>query len=276
MHAGTQASAGATGRKSARASARLSDALVILTALRPAGAGGGQGPAIRAVQAQAVTPTSATITWTTDGPSDSQVDYGTTPSYGSSTALDPGAVTSHSQTIDGLTPGTLYHFHVKSRSPGGQVGTSADLTFQTAALGYVPLIVDTDLFSSADDVGGLATAFALQLKGEAKVIAVGINTRTSRGAVATNSWRCAAAITAFYGFPGTPIGAAMPDNGTAVNTPDFIGPCSTLAPAGTPSLSPTAASSWRQPVTSATSRRCSPHPQMTSARLADATSSHRR
>jgi inosine-uridine nucleoside N-ribohydrolase len=231
IQAGTQTSAGATGRKKARASARLSEALAILTALRPAGAG---APAIGAVQAQAVTPTSATIAWTTDRPSDSQVDYGTTPGYGSSTALDPGAVTSHSQTINGLIPGTLYHFQVKSRSSGGPLGASADLTFQTAALGYVPLIVDTDIFSSVDDVGALATAFALQLKGEAKVIAVGINTRLSRGAVATNSWRCAAAVAAFYGFPNVPIGAAMPDNGTALNSPDFIGPCSTLAPPGTP------------------------------------------
>ena len=35
----------------------------------------------------------------------------------------------------------------------------------------VPVIVDTDIFSDADDVGALATAFALQLKGEANVIA---------------------------------------------------------------------------------------------------------
>ncbi len=100
--------------------------------------------------------------------------------------------------------------------------------------GAVPVMVDTDIFSDADDVGALATAFGLQLKGEANVIAVGVNTRTSRPAVATNSWKCTAAITDFYGFASTPIGTDTPNNGTETNTVDFIGPCSTLAPASTP------------------------------------------
>jgi hypothetical protein len=96
------------------------------------------------------------------------------------------------------------------------------------------VIVDTDIWSDADDVGALATAFGLQLRGEAKVIAVGVNTRTSRPSVATASWKCVAAVTNFYNSPGVPIGASMPDNGTAVNDPDFVGPCSRLAPSSTP------------------------------------------
>jgi len=98
----------------------------------------------------------------------------------------------------------------------------------------VPLLVDTDLFSDADDVGALATAFGLQLKGEASVKAILVNTRTSRPAVATSSWRCAAAVTSFYGFASTPIGTALPNNGTDANSPDFAGACAKLAPAGTP------------------------------------------
>ena len=93
----------------------------------------------------------------------------------------------------------------------------------------VPLIVDTDIFSDVDDVGALATAFALQLKGEANVIAIGVNTRTSRPAVATNSWKCAAAIAQYYGFPATRMGTDMPNKGIARNTVDFVGPCSTMA-----------------------------------------------
>jgi hypothetical protein len=100
--------------------------------------------------------------------------------------------------------------------------------------GAVPIIVDTDMFSDADDVGALATAFGLQLRGEASVIAIGVNTRTSRPSVATNSWKCTAAIANFYGFGSVPIGTDMPNNGSSVNTTDFIGPCATLAPASTP------------------------------------------
>ncbi len=103
-----------------------------------------------------------------------------------------------------------------------------------APSGPVPLIVDTDMFSDADDAGALATAFALQLRGEAKVIAVAVNTRTDRPAVATNSWKCVAAIDNFYGFPDVPIGTHMPNNGTEVNIPDFVGPCAKLAPTSTP------------------------------------------
>lgn len=103
-----------------------------------------------------------------------------------------------------------------------------------AASRPVPLILDTDIFSNADDVGALASAFALQLRGEAKVIAVAVNTRTSRPAVAANSWKCVAAIDNFYGFPHIPIGTHMPNNGTSLNGPDFVGPCAQLAPASTP------------------------------------------
>jgi inosine-uridine nucleoside N-ribohydrolase len=100
--------------------------------------------------------------------------------------------------------------------------------------GAVGLIVDTDMFSSADDVGALATAFGLQLRGEANVLAVTVNTRTSRPTVARNSWRCVAAIISFYGAAGIPIGTHKPDDGTATNIVDWAGPCASLAPSSTP------------------------------------------
>ena len=61
-----------------------------------------------------------------------------------------------------------------------------------------PLIIDTDIYSNADDVGALATAFALQLNGEDQVIAVTVNTRQDRPSVATESWECVAAIAQYY------------------------------------------------------------------------------
>jgi inosine-uridine nucleoside N-ribohydrolase len=97
----------------------------------------------------------------------------------------------------------------------------------------VHLIIDTDLFSDADDVGALALAFALQRAGEARVLAVNINTRLDRPAVADASPRCAAAIAQFYGRPGMPIGATRPLHGTEVNPVDFITPCAALASSST-------------------------------------------
>lgn len=102
------------------------------------------------------------------------------------------------------------------------------------ASGPVPLIIDTDLFSDADDVGALATAFGLQRLNEAKVVAIGINTRLSRPSVATTSWKCAAAIAQWYGSPNIPIGTDMPNNGTALNTADFATPCAARASVATP------------------------------------------
>ncbi|MGN6693063.1 MAG: nucleoside hydrolase [Aquihabitans sp.] len=123
--------------------------------------------------------------------------------------------------------------------------TTTTTTAPPTTTGPTPLIIDTDLFSDADDVGALATAFGLQVRGEAKVIAIGINTRTSRPAVAANSWKCAAAVAAFYGSSAVPIGTAMPNNGTELNTVDFVGPCAKLAPSST-SVPTTAVSVFRK------------------------------
>jgi len=97
-----------------------------------------------------------------------------------------------------------------------------------------PLIIDTDIFSNADDVGALSTAFALQTMGEDQVIAITVNTRTDRPSVATESWECVAAIAQYYNSPDVPIGADMPDNGSQVDSPDFLTPCAALASPSTP------------------------------------------
>jgi hypothetical protein len=90
-------------------------------------------PVISAISAGTPTETGATITWTTDEASDSQVDYGPTTSYGSTTTLDAAMVTSHSVPITGLTASTLYHYHVKSRNAASLLTTSADNTLTTIA-----------------------------------------------------------------------------------------------------------------------------------------------
>src|SRR4051794_31447179 len=106
-----------------------------------------------------------------------------------------------------------------------------------AAASPVPLIVDTDMFSDADDAGALATAFGLQIDGEANVIAVMVNRPTNRP-VAADSWRCVAAIDSFYGAASVPIGSATPDDGPTVNDAGFIAPCAQLAPASVPAPRP--------------------------------------
>ena len=98
-------------------------------------------PVITAVQAGALSCSAATVTWTTDKAADSQTDYGLTTAYGASTTLDPTLVTSHSQLVGGLTPSTLYHYRVKSKSSPINLATSSDFTFTTAANdGILPVL----------------------------------------------------------------------------------------------------------------------------------------
>lgn len=76
---------------------------------------------------------SFTVTWTTDEPSDSRLEYGSTASYGS-TAYVAAPVTTHTLTVTGLTAGTEYHFRAGSADPCGNGPTwSLDGTVTTAA-----------------------------------------------------------------------------------------------------------------------------------------------
>lgn len=57
---------------------------------------------------------SASITWTTTAPATTQVEYGTTPELGQSTALQAGGRTRHSVLLKGLQPGGTYYFRALS------------------------------------------------------------------------------------------------------------------------------------------------------------------
>jgi hypothetical protein len=88
-------------------------------------------PVVSLVTSTNVTGTGATITWATDEASDSQVEYGTTTAYGSTTPMNAAMTTAHSQSLSGLTGSTLYHYRVKSRDVAGNLATSGDFTFTT-------------------------------------------------------------------------------------------------------------------------------------------------
>jgi beta-glucanase (GH16 family) len=75
-----------------------------------------------------ITSNSAVINWTTNVPTDSFVQYGTTTAYGSMTSLPP-PTTAHSMLISGLTTGQLYHFQVVSTDANGAIAGSPDSTF---------------------------------------------------------------------------------------------------------------------------------------------------
>ena len=86
--------------------------------------------ALTSVQASNVTTTSAVITWQTDHPATSLVDYGTTTSYGSR-VIDTTNASNHSVTLSGLNSNTTYHYRAASTDSYGNSGSSADATFTT-------------------------------------------------------------------------------------------------------------------------------------------------
>ena len=88
-------------------------------------------PTLSAITAGSITTTGATISWNTNEAADTQVDIGLTSSYGQSSTLSTTLETTHSQTLSGLTSGTLYHYRVKSKDAAGNLAVSGDNTVTT-------------------------------------------------------------------------------------------------------------------------------------------------
>src|SRR5215468_6499466 len=77
------------------------------------------------------TPNSATIIWSTNAGSTSQLDYGTTTNYGSTTAMDSNMVTSHAVNLTGLAANTAYDVRVRSKDASGTEFSGSNFTFTT-------------------------------------------------------------------------------------------------------------------------------------------------
>jgi len=78
-----------------------------------------EAPVISEVKSADVTDTGFVVTWTTDELSTSQVEYGTTQSYGLTTSVDSNLTTNHVVTVTGLTPNTSYYFRAVSADADG-------------------------------------------------------------------------------------------------------------------------------------------------------------
>ena len=95
-------------------------------------------PAISGIIVSGITQTAANINWTTNEPADTQVEYGTSISYGLSSALQSATTTAHAVALGSLTASTTYHFIAKSRDAAGNLATSTDATFTTLASVVIP------------------------------------------------------------------------------------------------------------------------------------------
>lgn len=98
-------------------------------------------PTISNVSAINVGANSATITWNTNAPANSTVNYGLTTAYGG-TASNASSVKSHSVTLNGLAANTQYNYQCKSVNSYG-TATSANYTFTTSPT-VTELVVDNN------------------------------------------------------------------------------------------------------------------------------------
>ncbi|WDT71319.1 MAG: fibronectin type III domain-containing protein [Candidatus Manganitrophus sp.] len=126
-------------------------------------------PVISGMGAVNITAGGALISWSTNEPSDTQIEYGTTTAFGSFTAIVPTLVTAHAQSLSGLLPSTLYHYRVRSRDAAGNLAVSNNGSFTTAAL------PDTTLPSVPTNVGAAAVSSSqVQLSWSASTDNVGV------------------------------------------------------------------------------------------------------
>jgi hypothetical protein len=86
-------------------------------------------------------PNSSTITFYTDEPGTTQVEYGLTTAYGSQTAFDSTLVTSHSVSLSNLAPSTLYHYRIITKDSSGNQTISTDQNFTTLKIGVIPVVI---------------------------------------------------------------------------------------------------------------------------------------
>jgi hypothetical protein len=104
----------------------------------PTGGGGGADtvpPIISEVKVINISSFSATITWITNESASSQVEYGTSSSYGSFTNLDSSLIINHSPSLNNLNKKILYHFIVISKDASGNESKSTDNVFTTLPIG---------------------------------------------------------------------------------------------------------------------------------------------
>ncbi|MBK9313236.1 MAG: hypothetical protein IPM55_03140 [Acidobacteria bacterium] len=87
-------------------------------------------PVITGIGASGITSSGATITWSTDEPANSIVEYGLDPSLGHIVSINQLA-TIHSVTLIGLANNSLYYFRVNSVDAAGNMAISGNSVFTT-------------------------------------------------------------------------------------------------------------------------------------------------
>ncbi len=111
---------------------------------------------ISSVETASISTSEVTITWLTDLPSDSQIEYGDSLDLGSLTTLSSALGTSHSVTISNLSPNTNYVYRIKSKPVGAVVATISGYHEFSTLSHSVPIVPAANVTSVT--VGSITTS----------------------------------------------------------------------------------------------------------------------
>ena len=103
-------------------------------------------PVISALTVSNITPFAATISWTTDKSTDTQVEFTPPcPASGCLTTLIPTLTSFHTVDISGLTPSTTYTYRVRSRDAQNNLAVSSFQNFTTLTIDVTPPVISSIL-----------------------------------------------------------------------------------------------------------------------------------
>ncbi|MDO9318384.1 MAG: fibronectin type III domain-containing protein [Gammaproteobacteria bacterium] len=90
-----------------------------------------KAPKITALSMREQAPGALEVSWTTDKPAESVVQYGASSNYGVSSNYNATLQTSHRVVLPSLSPGSQVHFRAIARDSSAQVTSSADMVVTT-------------------------------------------------------------------------------------------------------------------------------------------------
>lgn len=96
-------------------------------------------PLISGVAVDNITQSSAIISWNTDAPATTRLDYGSTVSYEINSIIEPSLRTFHQIQVSPLDTNVTYHYRARSTDASGRERVDADRAFTTKPpLDYMP------------------------------------------------------------------------------------------------------------------------------------------
>jgi phosphodiesterase/alkaline phosphatase D-like protein len=162
-------------------------------------------PVISSVNAAGTGTGTATVTWVTDRPADSRIDYGTSPDSLTLSATNSTLVTGHSLTLSGLTTGTRYYYRVASADSAGLSatwpplsGAPASFVAQSTVSIWSPSIVPALVDSNDGDALELGLKFRSDVAGQVlgvRFYKAAANTGTHTGSLWTTGGSRLATLT---------------------------------------------------------------------------------